>query len=83
VDRQVRDINLKTLDIDRIYERGEILALARSVMSVLHKPSTVAPVIRGTRYDLFPTVNPIAGHSISRMAQLLAIAAGHAESAHK
>jgi hypothetical protein len=34
VARELRDSNKRALTIDRIYERGEILALARSLMSL-------------------------------------------------
>jgi hypothetical protein len=75
VNQQVRDINRASLKIDRIYERGEILAIARSLMSLLWKPSAVAPEIRGVRYNLFYTCNPIADHSMKRMASKLGEAA--------
>jgi pimeloyl-ACP methyl ester carboxylesterase len=68
VDKTTRDANRRNLEIDRIYERGEILAIIRSAMSVLWKPSANMPRIRGIRYNLFPTLNPIAGHSMIRMA---------------
>jgi hypothetical protein len=68
VDPHTRDQNKKVLRIERIYERGEILAIVRSLTSVLWKPSAIAPAICGVRYNLFSTVNPIAGHSITRMA---------------
>jgi pimeloyl-ACP methyl ester carboxylesterase len=77
VKRKVRNINRKTLEIDRIYERGEILAVVRSIMSVLWKPSRTAPKIRGRRYFLFFAWNPIAGHSMVRMAVRMSAAAGH------
>jgi len=77
VKRAVRDVNRKTLEIDRIYERGEILAIVRSITSVLWKPSTTAPQIRGRRYFLFHAWNPIAGHSMVKMAALMSAAAGH------
>jgi hypothetical protein len=57
--------------------RGEILAIARSLTSALWKPSARDPEMRGIRYNLFSIVNPIAGHSMIRMAVKLAAAAGH------
>jgi hypothetical protein len=75
VDKRVRDINRGSLKIDRIYERGEILAIARSLTSLFWKPSAVAPEIRGVRYNLFYTCNPVAGHSMKKMAEKLAAAA--------
>jgi Lipase (class 3) len=80
VKRSVRNFNRKTLEIDRIYERGEILAVVRSIMSVLWKPSKSAPQIRGRRYYLFSTWNPITGHSMVRMAVRMSAAAGHPDS---
>jgi pimeloyl-ACP methyl ester carboxylesterase len=77
VDETIRKLNSRGLKIDRIYERGEILAIARSLTSALWKPAARNPEIRGIRYNLFSVVNPIAGHSIIRMAVKLAAAAGH------
>lgn len=77
VQRAVRNVNRMTLDIDRIYERGEILAILRSILSVLWKPSRTAPTIRGRRYFLFFAWNPITGHSMVRMAVRMSAAAGH------
>lgn len=68
VTRSVRNVNRSALKIDRIYERGEILAIVRSMTSVLWRPSKVAPEIRGIRYFLFFSWNPIAGHSMVRLA---------------
>jgi hypothetical protein len=75
VDASTRKANAEKLEVTRIYERGEILAYARSVMSVLWKPSARAPIIRGIRYNLFHSFNPIAGHSMKRMASKLQAAA--------
>jgi len=77
VKRAVRNVNRKTLDIDRIYERCEILAVLRSAMSVLWKPSKTAPKIRGRRYWLSFAWNPITGHSMVRIAVRMSAAAGH------
>jgi hypothetical protein len=78
VEPGIRNVNRQLLKIDRIYERGEILAWVRSVTSVLHKPSAKAPTIRGIRYNLFFAWSPIAGHSMQRMGRKLAEAAEHA-----
>ncbi len=64
----MRNVNRQGLKIDRIYERGEILAIVRSIISVLWRPSKRAPEIRGRRYFLFFAWNPIVGHSMVRMA---------------
>jgi len=76
VDKKLREINRASLKIDRIYERGEILAIARSLMSLFWKPSAAAPAIRGVRYNLFYTCNPVAGHSMKMLAGKLEAAAG-------
>jgi hypothetical protein len=77
VKRSLRNVNRKGLKIDRIYERGEILAIVRSITSVFWRPSKKAPEIRGIRYFLFFAWNPIAGHSMVRMAVRMSAAAGH------
>jgi hypothetical protein len=76
VDKKVREINRASLKIDRIYERGEILAIARSLTSLFWRPPPAAPEIRGVRYNLFYTCNPIAGHSMKMLAGKLEAAAG-------
>lgn len=68
VDAITRDNNKQDLDIDRIYERGEILALARSLTNFIDPPSAVNPTIRQIRYNLFSRINPITGHSVSELA---------------
>jgi len=66
--RRLRNANKQGLLIDRIYERGEILALLRSLMSLFYRPSTRNAAIRGVRYWLFLAWNPIAAHSIVELA---------------
>jgi len=68
VARALRDANKRGLTIDRIYERGEILALTRSLMSLAVKPTAQDPVLEGTRYSLFYGWNPIADHSMVQLA---------------
>jgi Lipase (class 3) len=63
-----RNNNKKDLAIDRIYERGEILAIIRSFTNFIDPPSATNPTIRQVRYNLFPRVNPISGHSMSELA---------------
>jgi pimeloyl-ACP methyl ester carboxylesterase len=67
----LRDKNKWDLFIDRIYERGEILALVRSLTSLIYKPSRRHATIRGVRYSLFHNWNPIADHSIFQLAAKL------------
>jgi hypothetical protein len=71
VPARLRNANKKNLFIDRIYERGEVLALARSLTSLIHKPSARHATIRGVRYSLFEGWNPIMDHSIVRLASQL------------
>lgn len=68
VDESVRDVNRQSLFIDRIYERGEVLAVVRSLTSVLVQPSETKPTIRGVRYSLFYPADPVAGHSMKALA---------------
>ena len=68
VAKKLRDVNRKGMLIDRIYERGEVLALLRSLTSLFYKPSAVNAEIRGVRYWVFQTWNPIAAHSIAELA---------------
>jgi hypothetical protein len=77
VSRAIRDINKHDLSIDRIYERGEVLAIVRSLTSFISPPSAADPGIRGVRYSLFYPANPISGHSMREFALKLTIAAGH------
>ena len=71
VNSTVRRRNKTGLLIDRIYERGEILAYVRSIINFFHTPSAKNAEIRQVRYNLFDTVNPFSGHSISELAAKL------------
>jgi hypothetical protein len=68
VARTLRDENKQGLLIDRIYERGEVLAILRSLTSLIHRPSAKNATIRGVRYKLFRAWNSIAAHSIVNLA---------------
>jgi len=68
VKRHLRDIDRKNLAIDRIYERGEILSLLRSLVYFVKPPSVRNPAIRQVRYNLFSAWGAIAKHSIDRLA---------------
>jgi hypothetical protein len=72
VQKSVREANVRKLDIDRIFERGEILAFLRSIVSLFVPPRRRSPTIRQIRYNLFPTWNPITGHSIAEFVCKLA-----------
>ena len=76
--RAFRNHNKKGLKIGRIYERGEVLAALRSITSWIWKPTTANAEIRGSRYNLFYSLNPIAGHSIEELAKRMHdVAVGH------
>jgi Lipase (class 3) len=77
VGKDIRDRNKKGLSIDRIYERGEILAIVRSFTSAMSPPSAEDPTIRAVRYSLFYPSTPLMGHSISELACKLKAAAEH------
>jgi hypothetical protein len=67
VDETRRNYNSKNLAIDRIYERGEILAILRSFENFIYPDTATSPVIRQVRYSLFSRA-PIEGHSITKLA---------------
>jgi pimeloyl-ACP methyl ester carboxylesterase len=62
-----RNENSNGLEIDRIYERGEILALLRSLENFVYPASAINPKIRQVRYNLFSR-RPISGHSMTDLA---------------
>jgi len=76
VQKSLRESNRQGLFIDRIYERGEILALLRSLTSLIRKPTACNAMIRGVRYALFHSWNPVGAHSIDELAEKLDAAAG-------
>jgi hypothetical protein len=71
---RLRNHNKRGLLIDRIYERGEVLALLRSLTSFVIKPTARNAEIRGVRYALWRAWNPIGAHSIAALAAKLAAA---------
>ena len=77
VAQSTRDSNKVGLSIDRVYERGEVLAFVRSFTSFFVAPSESEPTIRGVRYSLFYPANPVSGHSMSELACKLQVASGH------
>jgi hypothetical protein len=70
VEEALRDSNAEHLRTDRIFERGEVLAIVRSLQSLVFPPASSKPVIREVRYALFwsSPFDPIGGHSINRLA---------------
>jgi hypothetical protein len=78
VKRALRNHNKYGLKIGRIYERGEVLAVMRSITSLIWKPTAANAEIRGSRYNLFYSLNPIVGHSIEELARRMHdVAEGH------
>lgn len=75
VRRSLRNRNKRGLSIDRVYERGEVLALARSLINLVYRTPRQHPAIRGVRYSLFHGSNPIADHSMVRLADKIDLAA--------
>jgi hypothetical protein len=75
VEKSIREYNERGLKIDRIYERGEVLAILRSLTNFLYKPSAANPTVRHVRYALFCSSNPITGHSIADLTRNLEAAA--------
>jgi hypothetical protein len=76
----VRNENKDGLEIDRIFERGEILAIPRAITAVFHAPSTVSPKVTQVRYNLFGDdrfglTNPIASHAINELAERIQLVA--------
>jgi hypothetical protein len=69
VQRSLRNQNKRDLSIDRVYERGEILALLRSLINLVYQPPPRHPAISGVRYSLFYGWNPIADHSMVQLAE--------------
>jgi hypothetical protein len=65
VKKELRNRNKEKLSIDRIYERHEALSMIRSFENLVYPPTSKEPSIREVRYNLFPTLDPIAGHSIA------------------
>lgn len=72
----IRKHNSYGIAIDRIYERGEILAILRSLENFFYPPSAANPAIRQIRYYL-SSKSPIAAHSISELACGLKRVAGY------
>ncbi len=77
VDATRRRDNERELAIDRVFERGEVLAAVRALIDLVYPPSAAQPTIRTVRYQLFYTLNPVAGHSMGKLACRLYEASDH------
>ena len=65
---RTRDINKEALQIDRIYERGEVLAYIRSITNFVAPPPASSPAVRTIRYNFVRHQNPVDQHSIRELA---------------
>ena len=63
-----RDLNTKTLKIDRIFEHGEILAYVRLLTSYVIPPSATDPAISEIRYNFDSSLDGVVNHSMARLA---------------
>ncbi|HGL6719717.1 hypothetical protein NTJ56_24635 [Burkholderia contaminans] len=68
VDSATRDVNRKNLSINRIFERGEVLAAIRSITALVYPPSTASPAVMTVRYNFDGLVGPISAHSMDSLA---------------
>ncbi len=78
VDHELRASNAHGLEIDRVFEHGEILAYIRLLLSYVNPPSAADPAIREVRYNFVQSINPIKSHSIRFLACSLIKASGQA-----
>ncbi len=56
------------MEIGRIFEKGEILSYLRGLIGLVYVPSDADPAIAGVRFNLFPSLNPIASHNMDELA---------------
>ncbi len=69
VDRKVLKINIDDVEIDRIYQTGEVLQPVRSVVQQL--PSGSAPCVRTVAFDVIPPVGLVGRHNMTQLAGFL------------
>jgi hypothetical protein len=74
VAKQDRERNAAGLEIDRVFEHGEILAYVRLLLSYFKPPSDHDPAVTEVRFNFVRTGNIIASHSMPRLACELAVA---------
>jgi hypothetical protein len=68
IDPDIRQRGTDGLQIDRVFERGEILAALRSALALVYPPSTNNPTVRAVRYNFDGVANPVSAHSMARLA---------------
>jgi pimeloyl-ACP methyl ester carboxylesterase len=71
VDQLTRQRDTKDLIIDRVYEKGEVLALPRRITESISQPSVCDPQVRTAEFNTIAgftfAINPITQHSIERL----------------
>lgn len=70
VEKSVYDTNVAGLEIDRIYQIGEVLQPLRGF--VQEKPKVSAPCVREVRFDFIPQSGLTGRHNMARLASDLA-----------
>lgn len=67
-DTDQRDLNASGLEIDRVFEHGEVLAYIRLLLSYVIPPSGENPSVKEIRYNFIKTWNPFKNHSMIGLA---------------
>ena len=65
--RELRERNRRGLEINQVYEQGEILSYPRALLQAVVPPTSCDPLVRTVRLHTI-TGNPIARHSLNSMA---------------
>jgi len=68
IDPEIRERGKEGLQIDRVFERGEVLASIRSVLALIYPPSVSNPTVRAVRYNFDGVTNPVSAHSMPKLA---------------
>jgi hypothetical protein len=68
VPRALRLLNARDLQIDRVFEHGEILSYIRLILRYLNPPQEKDPAIREIRYNFVRSINPFSSHSMRLIA---------------
>lgn len=63
--------NVKGLQIDRVFEHGEVLAYLRLMISYAYPPPALNPSVREIRFNVVETINPFKNHSMRLLAVAL------------
>jgi hypothetical protein len=65
---ELRQLNARGLQIDRVFEHGEILSYIRLILRYLNPPQAKDPSIREIRYNFVRSINPFSSHSMRLIA---------------